>query len=109
MRADSLVPLRRGHPDRSRAATSAPSWAEWSRTPWHERAAVFLRAAELLGVAPARCIAVEDTPPGIASAKAAGMYAVQVRSASTAFPPIEDADLVLDSLEQFPLAMVEPG
>ena len=28
------------------AATSAH--AEWSRMPWHERAAVFLRAAELL-------------------------------------------------------------
>ena len=68
---------------------------------------LYLKAAELLHVAPDRCIAVEDTPSGIASAKEAGMYAVQVRAASTAFPPIGDADLVLDSLEDFPLAMVE--
>jgi 1-pyrroline-5-carboxylate dehydrogenase len=27
---------------------SADAWREWSRTPWEERAAVFLRAAELL-------------------------------------------------------------
>ena len=67
---------------------------------------LYLKAAELLHVAPDRCIAVEDTPSGIASAKEAGMHAVQVRAASTAFPPIEDADLVLDSLEDFPLAMV---
>ncbi len=67
---------------------------------------LYLKAAELLHVAPDRCIAVEDTPSGIASAKEAGMYAVQVRAASTAFPPIESADLVLDSLEDFPLAMV---
>src|SRR5918912_3107693 len=32
-----------------RAATAAAeAWNDWSRTPWEERAAVFLRAAELL-------------------------------------------------------------
>jgi len=67
---------------------------------------LYLKAAELLGVAPERCIAVEDTPPGIEAAKAAGMYAIQVRAASTAFPPIEQADLVIDTLAEFPLGMV---
>jgi HAD superfamily hydrolase (TIGR01509 family) len=66
----------------------------------------FLKAAALLGVEPAACIAVEDTPSGIQAARAAGMYAVQVRAASTAFPPIEGADLVLDSLEDFPLELL---
>jgi HAD superfamily hydrolase (TIGR01509 family) len=32
----------------------------------------YLKAAELLGVAPRRCVAVEDSPPGTASAVAAG-------------------------------------
>ncbi|OGO52778.1 MAG: hypothetical protein A2148_05175 [Chloroflexi bacterium RBG_16_68_14] len=68
---------------------------------------LYLKAAHLLAVQPERCVAVEDTPAGIASAKAAGMYAVQVRAASTAFPPIEDADLVIDTLEHFPMAVVE--
>jgi HAD superfamily hydrolase (TIGR01509 family) len=67
---------------------------------------IYLRAAELLAVEPGRCIAVEDTVPGIASAKAAGMYAVQVRASSTALPPIDGADLVIDTLEYFPVAMV---
>ena len=66
----------------------------------------FLKAAALLGIEPAASIAIEDTPSGIQAAKAAGMYAVQVRSASTAFPPIEGADLVLDTLEQFPLHLL---
>jgi HAD superfamily hydrolase (TIGR01509 family) len=35
---------------------------------------VYLRAAGLLGVRPSRCIAVEDSPTGVAAAKAAGMY-----------------------------------
>jgi HAD superfamily hydrolase (TIGR01509 family) len=64
---------------------------------------IYLLAAERLGVAPERCIAVEDTPTGLASARAAGMHTVQVRSASTAFEPQPDAAVVLDSLEQFDL------
>jgi HAD superfamily hydrolase (TIGR01509 family) len=66
----------------------------------------YLRAAELLGIPASECIAVEDTPPGIAAAKAAGMYAVQSRASSTALPPIEAADLVIDTLEYFPVAML---
>ncbi|GAA5481859.1 HAD family hydrolase [Haloferula sargassicola] len=34
---------------------------------------IYLKAAELLGVAPARCLAVEDAPAGIMSAQQAGM------------------------------------
>lgn len=67
---------------------------------------IYLKAAELLGVDAARCVAVEDTVPGIASAKGAGMYGIQVRAASTAPPPIAQADLVIDTLEYFPVAMV---
>lgn len=67
---------------------------------------LYLKAAELVSVMPERCIAVEDTPAGIASAKAAGMYAVQSRAASSAFPPIEEADLVIDTLAEFPIELV---
>jgi HAD superfamily hydrolase (TIGR01509 family) len=68
---------------------------------------LYLKAAELLGMPAKECIAVEDTVPGIAAAKAAGMFAVQVRAASSAGPPIEQADLVIESLEEFPLAMID--
>lgn len=67
---------------------------------------LFLRAAELVEVEPARCIVLEDTVPGLQAAKNAGMLAIQVRSASTALPPQPHADMVLDSLEQFPLELV---
>jgi HAD superfamily hydrolase (TIGR01509 family) len=70
---------------------------------------VYLLAAERLGVPSARCIALEDTPTGVASAKAAGMLAVQVRASSTAFPPLPEADIVLDSLESFDLALLAAG
>ena len=39
---------------------------------------VFLLAASLLNLAPARCAVIEDAPAGIAAAKAAGMIAVGV-------------------------------
>ena len=68
---------------------------------------LFLAAAARLGVPPDRCLAVEDTEPGIAAAKAAGMFAVQLRAASTALPPLPEADLVLDSLTDFDLSLVD--
>ena len=40
----------------------------------------FLRCAELMGVAPARCVVFEDADFGIQAAKAAGMAVVDVRS-----------------------------
>lgn len=67
---------------------------------------IYLYAADKLAVEPALCIALEDTPPGLASAKAAGMLAVQVRGSSTAFPPLPEADLVIESLEHFPLSLL---
>jgi HAD superfamily hydrolase (TIGR01509 family) len=72
---------------------------------------LYLEAARRLGVPPDRCLAVEDTKTGIAAAKAAGMFAVQVRAASTALPPIPDADLVIDDYSQFDMELLDgtPG
>jgi HAD superfamily hydrolase (TIGR01509 family) len=67
---------------------------------------VYLRAAELLGIAPEDCIGIEDTPPGLNAVKAAGMLAVQVMSSSTPFPPQPHADIALQSLEDFDLGLV---
>ena len=40
--------------------------------------AIFLRAAEALGCAPASCMAIEDSPNGIDAAQKAGMFTVAV-------------------------------
>lgn len=68
---------------------------------------LYLAAAQKLGVDPASALAFEDTRAGIAAAKAAGMFAVQVRASSTALPPIEQADLVLDDYGQFDLSLLD--
>jgi HAD superfamily hydrolase (TIGR01509 family) len=40
---------------------------------------MFLLAAERLGLAPANCVVVEDSPPGVAAGRAAGMPTLGVR------------------------------
>jgi HAD superfamily hydrolase (TIGR01509 family) len=57
---------------------------------------VYLRACELLGAAPSASIALEDSPTGVASARAAGMFVIGVPS----FPGVllDGADLVASSL-----------
>ena len=57
---------------------------------------VYLRACELLGAEPSRSIGLEDSPTGVAAARAAGMFVIGIPS----FPGIalDGADLVGDSL-----------
>ena len=61
--------------------------------------AIFLRAAERVGVPPARCIVVEDAPAGLEGARRAGMRCVGVLSSH--FPELV-ADVVVPSLEALP-------
>ena len=59
---------------------------------------VFLAAARKLGVAPARCVVVEDAPAGTEAARRAGMRSVGVLSSHAALR----ADLVVRTLEELP-------
>ena len=60
---------------------------------------VYLTAARRLGVAAARCLALEDSPNGIAAARSAGMRCVAVPDPLlTDDPRYREADLLLESL-----------
>jgi sugar-phosphatase len=60
---------------------------------------VYLAAARRLGVAAASCLALEDSPAGIASARSAGMRCVAVPDPLLAADArYREADLVLESL-----------
>jgi mannitol-1-/sugar-/sorbitol-6-/2-deoxyglucose-6-phosphatase len=62
---------------------------------------VYLTAARRLGVAPASCLALEDSPPGVAAAKAAGMRCLAVPDPLLAADPrYREADLVIGSLTE---------
>jgi len=64
---------------------------------------VYLAACEALGVAPADAVAFEDSPPGAAAARAAGMFVIAVPS--DGIHGLE-ADLVLGSLLDLELAVL---
>jgi mannitol-1-/sugar-/sorbitol-6-/2-deoxyglucose-6-phosphatase len=62
---------------------------------------VYLAAARRLGLSPARCLALEDSPSGVLAAKDAGMTCVAVPDPLlTGDPRYRRADLVLPSLTE---------
>ena len=67
---------------------------------------VYIEAARRLGVAPARCLVIEDSRNGVLAGRAAGMRVVLVPNASV--PPgrgvAEAADAVLERLADLPVA-----
>ncbi len=70
---------------------------------------VFLVAAEKLGVAPSRCLVVEDAVAGVQAAKAGGMKCIAVRFVGHhPAAKLQDAgaDLVVDSLTKVSVADV---
>lgn len=69
--------------------------------------AVYLRAAAGLGVPPERCLAIEDSPNGVVSARAAGMTCIVVPDPHVALDPRLDlADIRLASLTEFTPALL---
>jgi beta-phosphoglucomutase len=59
--------------------------------------AIFLEAARRLGLAPVRCVVVEDAPAGIEAARRAGMASIGVLSSHH---PTLEADVVVASLDR---------
>lgn len=64
----------------------------------------YLAAAAALGVRPSRCVAVEDTPTGVASAEAAGCAVLAVPSATAV--PEAPGRTVVGSLREVDLALL---
>ncbi len=62
---------------------------------------IFLVAAAELGAQAQDCIVFEDAPSGLAAAKSAAMQAVVVPDANMDKSRYAEADLILESLEQF--------
>ena len=60
---------------------------------------IYLAAARLLGIDPADCLAVEDTPAGIEAAKAAGMRVMAVERGRYPRAELEGADQIVEHLD----------
>ena len=66
----------------------------------------YVHAAELLGLRPGECVAIEDSRNGLESALGAGCWVLQLRATETAAPVEPRAKLVIHSLAEFPLDLV---
>jgi HAD superfamily hydrolase (TIGR01509 family) len=64
---------------------------------------LYLEALGLLSLRPDEAIALEDSPNGVAAAKAAGLYCVGVPNPVTAALGLDAADVVVESLAALPL------
>jgi sugar-phosphatase len=64
----------------------------------------FLLAARALGVPPASCVVVEDSPAGVAAGKAAGAFVVGVTTTHPA-GALAAADVVVNDLSELPRAV----
>jgi len=68
---------------------------------------VYLTAARKLGVDPAACMALEDSPNGVLAAKAAGMRCIAVPEPVLRDDPrLARADVILESLLEFDAALL---
>jgi beta-phosphoglucomutase len=65
----------------------------------------YRKAAELHGLPPERCVAIEDSRWGIASAKDAGLACVGI---THSYPrsELQGADVVIDTLEEFSIELI---
>ena len=65
---------------------------------------IYLLAAHRLGLSPRRCLAIEDSPNGVQSARAAGMPVLGVRTSYTSHLRLEGAERIVDSLAELDLS-----
>ncbi len=70
---------------------------------------IYIKAAESLGVPPAECIAIEDSPIGISAAVASGAYTIAVRTEYTRNLDVSQAHTILETLEEFDLSLLANG
>ena len=66
--------------------------------------AIYLLAAQRLGVPPERCLAIEDSPNGVLSARRAGMAVIGVRTPYTAHLSLDGVLRTVDSLTELSVA-----
>ncbi len=64
---------------------------------------IYLLAVSQLNVLPRECVALEDSQPGIESAKAAGLYCIAVPTLFTRHQDLSRADLIGSFLEEITL------
>ena len=70
---------------------------------------IYIKAARLIGLEASQCVAIEDSPIGLAAAAASGAYTVCTLTDSTRRLDLSAADVIIESLEEFDYGLLAPG
>jgi pseudouridine 5'-phosphatase len=68
---------------------------------------IFLIAARRLGIAPRDCVVFEDSPAGVAAARAAGMRVIALKAPQLDARYVADADAVINHFDELDWAMLD--
>jgi HAD superfamily hydrolase (TIGR01509 family) len=71
------------------------------------RPTLYLEARDRLGIEPHEGVAFEDSPNGVAGAKAAGLYTIAVPNEITGRLDLSEADRIVESLAQIDIGELE--
>lgn len=70
---------------------------------------IYIQAARLLGLDAAHCVAIEDSPIGLAAARASGAYTVCTLTDSTRHLDLSAANVIIENLEHFDYGLLAGG
>lgn len=70
---------------------------------------IYIKAARLLGLEANECVAIEDSPIGLAAASASGAYTVCTLTDSTRHLDLSAADVIIENLEHFDYGLLAEG
>ncbi len=70
---------------------------------------IYIKAAQLLGLEASECVAIEDSPIGLAAASSSGAYTVCTLTDSTRHLDLSAADVIIENLEEFDYGLLADG
>ena len=70
---------------------------------------IYIKAAGLIGLEASQCLAIEDSPIGLAAASSSGAYTVCTLTDSTRHLDLSAADVIIENLEHFDYGLLANG
>ncbi|MCY4416002.1 MAG: HAD family phosphatase [Chloroflexi bacterium] len=70
---------------------------------------IYIKAAGLIGLEASECIAIEDSPIGLAAASSSGAYTICTLTDSTRHLDLSAADVIIENLEEFDYGLLAEG
>ena len=70
---------------------------------------IYIKAARLIGLEATECVAIEDSPIGLAAASSSGAYTICTLTDSTRHLDLSAAHVIIENLEEFDYSLLAEG